>query len=371
MSLMNDTKSRRPLLALLVILSVIIIALPFAETLRAESGPSNGTRPPAPSITIKMLDQMSPLPGDLTPLAAAPLDKAASPEMVELGRMLFFDNRLSLDRSMSCATCHDPLKGFADGRPLAIGFGGKELGRHSPTVLNAALNTAQFWDGRAASLEEQARGPITSPVEMNMTSEAELVRRLDGVAEYNSRFLAVFDEGASLKNVARAIAAFEKTLVTPDSPFDQYAGGNKQALTEQEKRGLILFVAKASCSQCHNGSNLTDNKFHVLGKLQKDARQTDAGRYGVTKDEKDRAAFKTPTLRNVALTAPYMHDGSVATLEEVVEFYDKGCGEAPNKSDLIFKLELTAQEKKDLVAFLKSLTGKPVSLSLPRIPADN
>jgi cytochrome c peroxidase len=368
MTLMNDSKRARSLTALSIILFVIMIALPFAE---AESGPANSGRPTAPGITVKMLDQMSSLPGDFSPLLTVSPARAANAEMIELGKMLFFDNRLSLDRSMSCSTCHDPSKGFADGRALAIGFGGKQLGRHSPTILNAALNSAQFWDGRASSLEEQALGPITSAAEMNMTSEAELTGRLERVAEYNSRFRAVFGEGASFRNVARAIAAFEKTLITPDSPFDRYVSGDKQALTEQEKRGLILFVSKASCSQCHNGPNLADNKFHVLGEIQKGAQQSDAGRYGVTKDEKDRGAFKTPTLRNIALTAPYMHDGSVATLEEIVEFYDKGCGDAPNKSDLIFKLELTAQEKKDLVAFLKSLNGKPASLSLPQIPADN
>ena len=326
-------------------------------------------RPPAPAITTKMLDQLPALPGELSALPAAGTADAVEQERIALGKMLFFDTRLSLDRSMSCASCHDPAKGYGDGRPLAVGFGGKVLGRHAPTLLNAAYNKFQFWDGRASGLEEQAKGPITAAAEMNMTNEQELVSRLASVSEYQQRFLAAFSSGPSLDNVARAIAAFERTLVTPESRFDRYLSGDKAALSEQEKRGLILFISKASCSECHNGMNLSDNKFHVLGRAPGEAE--DPGRYAVTRDEKDRSAFKTPTLRNIELTAPYTHDGSLKTLEEIVDFYDKGCGQADNKSDLIFELELTKPEKADLVAFLKSLTGKQPVVEAPRLPADN
>jgi cytochrome c peroxidase len=169
-----------------------------------------------------------------------------------------------------------------------------------------------------------------------------------------------------LSNVARAISAFERTLITPDSPFDRYLNGDKNALSLEEKRGLVLFIGKASCSQCHNGPNLTDDKFHNLGSYRPD----DTGRYKVTRAEKDRGAFKTPTLRNIALTMPYMHDGSLRTLEEVIDHYDQGGGRARNKSDLILKLSLTQQEKSDLAAFLKTLTGKMPQFSRPQIPQD-
>jgi cytochrome c peroxidase len=277
--------------------------------------------------------------------------------------MLFFDKRLSGDNSMSCATCHEPAKGFADGESLATGFGGKKLKRHSPTILNAAFNKLQFWDGRSRSLEEQVLGPILSVDEMNMGNPRRLIQRLNKVREYQDRFRQVYGQGPTVKGVARAISAFERTLITPDSPFDKYLSGDKNALSLQEKRGLILFIGKASCSQCHNGRNLTDNKFYNLG-----ASHNDLGRFTVTKVRKDRGAFKTPTLRNVVLTAPYMHDGSVKTLEEAVEIYDRGGGTARNKSDLILKLNLTQQEKGDLVAFLKALTGKIPLVSPPRIP---
>jgi cytochrome c peroxidase len=309
------------------------------------------------------------LPGDLAPLPTLVVNSCQERAQIELGKMLFFDTRLSRDRSMSCATCHDPAKGFGDGRALAIGFGGKVLARHSPTVLNAVYNSSQFWDGRAGTLEEQAAGPIMAAAEMNMASEQEVVARLNLASAYTERFHAAFGEAPSLKNIAKAIASFERTLVTPDSRFDRYLSGDKSALTEQEKRGLILFIGKASCSSCHNGNNLADNKFHVLGSTPNQAE--DVGRYAVSKDEKDRGAFKTPTLRNVELTAPYTHNGVFRSLEEVIEFYDEGGGEASNKSDLMLKLELTKQEKSDLLAFLKSLTGQQPRVELPQLPTDN
>jgi cytochrome c peroxidase len=322
-------------------------------------------------INVKTLDQMEKLPGDLVSLPAAPIpaDNPQTDAKVELGKMLFFDKRLSGDKLTSCATCHDPTRGYSDGKALAIGFGGKELGRHSPTVMNVAYNGSQFWDGRAATMEEQAEKPIEAEVEMNLP-RAELAKRLNNVPEYKKRFRAVFGEDANLTNVGKAIAAFERTIVTPDSPFDQYERGNKQALSEQEKKGLVLFVSKAACSQCHNGPNFTDSQFHALGVPQKGPLAEDLGRYAVTKDEKDKGAFKTPSLRSIALSAPYMHDGAFETLEEVVDFYNQGGGTASNKSPKILKLNLTKQEKKDLVAFLRALTGKLPVVSLPQLPKD-
>jgi len=301
------------------------------------------------------LDSMKELPANLgvLPPLQAPADNPQTRSKIKLGRELFFEKDLSGDRSISCATCHDPEKGFSDGRQRAIGFQGKVLARHSPTVLNAAYNTFQFWDGRASSLEEQARGPITSPAEMNLVDEAELVARLDGNPHYKKEFQAVFAENPSLNNVARAIAAYERTLISSRSRFDRYVQGDKKALTPQEKNGLLLFIAKARCSQCHSGPNFTDNKFYNLG-----VAGDDPGRYAITRLPEDRAAFKTASLRDVALHAPYMHDGSQATLEDVVDYYDTGGPDVPGKSPLMTKLGLTAEEKRDLVAFLKSLTGE-------------
>lgn len=316
-------------------------------------------RPSPPSITPQMLDSLKTLPGGLAALSAVPVpsDNPQTPAKIELGKRLFFDTRLSLDRASSCATCHAPEKAFADGLPRAKGFQGATLPRNSPTVLNAAYNAAQFWDGRAATLDEQCKGPLLAPAEMNMLDEKHLVDRLNSIPGYKNDFQSIFNGLPALDNVARAIAAFERTLVTPDSRFDRYASGDKSALTDAEKRGLILFIGKAACSECHQGPNFTDNKYHNLGMLPGHGNPADLGRYAITKKEEDRNAFKTPTLRNITLTAPYMHDGSVATLEQVIELYDRGGDDGPNKSKLIYKLNLTTQEKADLLAFLKTLTG--------------
>ncbi|HEV7550724.1 MAG TPA: cytochrome c peroxidase [Candidatus Angelobacter sp.] len=316
-------------------------------------------RPQPPAITPQMMDAMKVLPGGLAALPAVtiPADNPQTPAKIELGKKLFFDTRLSLDRSSSCATCHSPEKAFADGLPRARGFQGATLSRNSPTVLNAAYNSAQFWDGRAATLDEQCKGPLLAPAEMNMLDEKHLVDRLNSIPGYRHEFQSVFGSSPSLDGVTRAVAAYERTLVTPDSRFDHYAMGDKKALTDAEKRGLILFIGKAACSECHNGPNFTDNKYHNLGILPAHGSLDDVGRFAITKNSEDRNAFKTPTLRNVALTGPYMHDGSSATLEEVVELYDRGGDDAPNKSKLIYKLNLSSQEKADLVAFMKSLNG--------------
>jgi cytochrome c peroxidase len=309
-------------------------------------------------ITIEMLDAMTRLPGNLGPLPAVPVpaDNPQSEEKIELGRMLFFDKGLSLDRTHSCASCHDPELAFRDGRSRAQGFRGRELPRRSPSVLNAAYNPVQFWDGRASTLEQQAEGPLLGATEMSLLSEGRLIRRVQAVPEYRQRFRAVFGGGPTLKNVTQAIAAFERTLVTPNGRFDRYLRGDKSALGDGEKRGLILFIGKAACSQCHNGPNLTDNRFHRLG-LAAGPGPRDAGRLRVTGKESDRACFKTPTLRNSALTAPYMHDGSLKTLSDVIDFYDRGGDAVRGKSPLIVRLDLSAQEKADLLAFLQSLTG--------------
>jgi len=288
----------------------------------------------------------------ILPKLNIPADNPQSPEKIELGRKLFFNKELSGDHSMSCASCHDPASAFSDGKPRAIGFRGKELDRHTPTVLNAAYDSYQFWDGRAVSLEQQAAGPITSTAEMNLPDEAELVRRLNADPSYRREFHAVFGQGPSLKNVVKAIASYERTLITTNSRFDRYAAGDKDALTLHEKNGLMLFIAKARCSRCHDGPNFTDNKFQNTG-----VGENDEGRSAVTRQESDRGAFKTPGLRNVALHAPYMHDGSLATLEAVIDYYDRGGNDKKGKSPFMIKIGLSRDEKDDLIAFLKTLNG--------------
>jgi cytochrome c peroxidase len=318
-------------------------------------------------VTLEMLDGMPRLPGDIGALPAVPVpaDNPQTRTKVELGRRLFFEQWLSRDRKQSCASCHDPARGFADGVALGVGFGGGKLGRHTPTVLNAAYNKFQFWDGRSPSLEVQAAGPMMAAAEMNMPSEQEVVDRLRADESYRSAFLEVFGGSPSLDTVTKAIAAYERTLVTPDGPFDRYARGEKRTLAVAEKRGLLLFIGKAACTQCHRGPNFTDDKFHRIGLPD----PADQGRFAVTQREEDRGAFKTPSLRNVALTAPYMHDGSLASLEAVVDFYDRGGDAKAGRSELIFPLELSVAEKADLVAFLKSLTGRiPDAQTAQRAP---
>jgi cytochrome c peroxidase len=353
-------------------LSVAFAALYIVMLLVARSISATDDPRSIPVIGPEIVDAMKVLPGGLTALPEVPVpaDNPQSPAKVELGKRLFFDTRLSGDSSSSCSTCHSPDKGFTDGLPRSKGFKGVLLRRNSPTVLNAAFNTAQFWDGRAATLDEQCKGPLLSPDEMNMVDEAHLISRLNAVPEYRRDFQTVFNAGPSLDNVARAIAAFERTLITPNARFDQYMLGNKKALTDQEKRGLVVFFGRGACSECHKGANFTDNLYHNLGTTVVKGNPVDLGRFEITKNEEDRGAFKTPSIRNATITAPYMHDGSSATLEDVVEFYDRGGGDGPNKDKLIYKLNLSAQEKSDLVAFLNTLTGTLPQVEVPQMYAD-
>ena len=286
---------------------------------------------------------------------------------VELGKLLFFDPRLSKDNSISCASCHVPTAGFADPRQFSLGVGGEQGGRNAPSVMNAAYNHFQFWDGRAGSLEEQALGPIQNPIEMAETLDG-VVQKLSTVKAYQARFRGVFGEDVSPDGIAQAIAAFERTLISTNSPFDRFVAGDKGALSKSAQRGFELFQGKARCVLCHNGPNFTDNKFHNLGVPQVGPLKEDVGRYAVTKRESDRGAFKTATLRSIALTAPYMHTGGFATLEDVVEFYNQGGEAVPGKDVFMTALNLTDQEKKDLVEFMNTLTGELRRMNPPELP---
>ena len=295
-----------------------------------------------------------------------PEDNPLTNEKIELGKLLFFDKRLSVDGIVACANCHNPKFGFTDGEPVSTGVGGQKGGRSAPTAINRAFSTLQFWDGRAPSLEEQAKGPMVNPIEMANPSHDAVVERLKKIKGYRELFKNAFGtEDLTIEHGVKAIASFERTVLSGNSAFDKFeSGGDTLALSESAKRGLELFREKARCTQCHAGFNFTDEKFHNIG-VGMDKPRPDLGRYNVTKDEKDKGAFKTPTVREIASTAPYMHDGGFKTLEEVVDFYDKGGTPNPNLDKEIKELKLSAEEKKDLVEFLKSLSGEGWQVTPP------
>jgi cytochrome c peroxidase len=285
------------------------------------------------------------------PAVVHPKDNPSTPEKIALGMQLYFDGRLSRDNKVSCASCHDPAKGYSNGEQFATGVEGKKGGRNSPTVINSAYNHFHFWDGRAATLEEQALGPVQNPIEMNMTLP-EVVEKLKAIPGYRDQFQKVFGTEVTAEGIAKAIAAYERTLLCGDAPYDKFKAGDTKALSESAQRGMTLFFGRASCSSCHTGPNFTDNSFHNVG-IGMNAKEPDVGREKLSKIEGDRGSFKTPTLRDIAKSGPYMHDGSIKTLEEVVEHYTKGGVANSYLDEGIFPLKLTDQEKADLVTFLK------------------
>jgi cytochrome c peroxidase len=307
-----------------------------------------------------------------------------TPEKIELGRLLYYDPVLSGDNTQSCATCHHPDLGFSDGRNFAMGVGGKGTGpertggkqikRHAPSIWNAAYYHKLFWDGRAEDLEEQARSPITSSDEMNQNPE-ELINELKAIPEYVGMFDKAFDgrsgSGVTFDNVTNAIAAFERTIVSNNSPFDRYAAGDTSALTAEQRRGLTLFRSlKTRCFECHGFPTFANPDFKVIGVPQMPGQQHDLGRGEVAGDEPYKNAFKVPTLRNVALTAPYMHNGRFQTLNEIITFYSSGGGQGfgmnlPNLDDKIRRFTLSPQEMKDLIAFLHALTDESRKPEIP------
>jgi len=301
------------------------------------------------------------------PPVPLPADNPPTAETIALGRKLYYDPILSVDGTVSCSFCHSPGKGFSDAMPNSVGVGGKRGNRNAPTIWNSAYNTVQFWDGRSPSLEHQAGGPMQNPIEMAHTVEG-VVKKLTGNAEYQALFDKAFGSGpVTFQKVKMSIASFERTVITGNSPFDRYMhAGDKKAMTAAAIRGLDVFrdAKKGNCAVCHtiekDHALFTDNKFHNLG-VGLDARGNliDAGRFMVTNNEVDRGAFKTPTLRNIAQTAPYMHDGSFKTLKDVVDFYVGGGNSNPHRDKEIKAIEhLTKQEREDLVSFMQALTGE-------------
>jgi cytochrome c peroxidase len=292
-----------------------------------------------------------------------PADNPYQAEKAALGKMLFFDPRLSINQNISCATCHNPSFGWEQALPLAVGAQNTALGRHNPTILNLAWGDKFFWDGRAATLEEQALGPIQSDVEMNMPLDV-LIERVSGIEGYRPYFNSIFSEGITAETIAKAIATFERTVVSGPSPFDRWIEGDESALSDSAKRGFELFNGKAKCSTCHSGWNFTDNKFHDIG-----LPTLDEGRFVIDpSSELNRHAFKTPGLRNITHRAPYMHNGSLANLDAVLVHYLSGGLPRPSRSPEIGFLPLMNDDLTDLKAFLHTLQGEDQPMSLPALP---
>lgn len=304
--------------------------------------------------------------------APAPADNPTTPEKVELGRMLFMDPRFSSTGTVSCNSCHNVMLGGEDNRPVSMGVHGKTGGRSAPTVWNSAFNSSQFWDGRAATLEEQAKGPVVNPIEMGMSKVEEAMDRVRDIPGYLPYFEAAFgkDNPMTVDNAARAVAAYERTLITPDSPYDRYVKGDKEALTEQQVRGMNAF-ADLGCVACHSGAafsgpamssgsgffakfpTFTDNDY-----VKQYDFTADEGRMAFTTNVADKHMWKVPTLRNIALTAPYFHNGSVKTLDEAVRVMGK----------MQLNQDLSDAQTADLVAFLMALTGEFPQQPMPQLP---
>ncbi|MCI0427394.1 MAG: c-type cytochrome [Nitrospiraceae bacterium] len=287
-----------------------------------------------------------------------PADNPLTIEKVELGRMLFFDKRLSQDNTIACASCHLAKNAFTDGKPVSTGIRGQKGGRSAPASINRVFSSAQFWDGRAATLEDQSIGPFINPIEHGFANYDVMMAKMMKIPGYRKLFKEAFgDENIKIENVGKAIASFQRTNLSGNSPADRFDQGQEAgAISAEAQHGLILFREKARCTKCHSGFNFTDEKFHNLG-LGWDDNKVDLGRYMVTKNAEDIGAFKTPTLREIARSAPYTHDGRFKTLEEVVNFYNKGGVKNPHQDPLIIPLDLTDEEKRDLVAFLHTLNG--------------
>ncbi len=387
-----------------VVMTAAALIFAGVEMLLA-AGPE--TKAPSPGMATATPASLSPIPVPdllaqprslkqfgvplLQTLAEIPTDNPQTPERIALGEKLFFEPRLSVDRTVACASCHNPDRAFTDGKPTSVGFKGRVGQRNAPTILNALYNKKQFWDGRAETLEDQAAFPITNPSEMGQPSLDAAVATIAAIPEYQQAFQQVFSQPPSALNIVRAIASYERTLVSFDSPFDHFIAGDSNAINDAAKRGWLLFNTRGHCNRCHasvnqDASYFTDFRFHNIGigilrhhvtplalqamkqiekgdlpTIDRAAIQSDfsvLGRFLLTRKEADIASFKTPTLRNVLVTAPYFHDGSMETLWDAMDHYNKGDGvKDPWLDDDMQPLALTEDEIDDLVEFLASLTS--------------
>ncbi len=293
-----------------------------------------------------------------------PSNAPYSPQLATLGKKLFFDPRLSGAKNINCASCHNPSFGFETPVDRAVGAANTQLGRHAPTTLNMAWVKPLFWDGRSATLEDQAAGPITAPGEMNGKFPV-IVEELGQIEEYKKWFTKLFPgSGITRANILTAIATYERTIVTSWAPFDRWIDGREDAISESAKRGFVIFNGKAGCISCHTGWNFTDNKFHDIGTVTEDI-----GRASLEPDNpKAKFAFKTPGLRNLSQRAPFTHNGSQPDLASIISFYEVGGVERPSRSALIKPFSLNAQERQDLLRFLHSLTGEKQATPIPVLP---
>ena len=333
----------------------LLVAAGFAVPLMGAAAPKQGGKAPAPSGEQFMLPELLGLEDANT---FVPKENPLTAKKVELGRFLFFDKRMSKNNTIACASCHIPAMAFTDGQPVSTGINRLQGGRSAPASINRVFSTAQFWDGRGATLEDQSVGPLVSPVEHGFVNHDEMVKKLKGIEGYRRLFKEAFNSDITTEAVGKAIASFQRTILSGNSPADRFdVGGDQEALTEDAQRGLTLFRGKARCTRCHSGFNFSDEKFHNIG-IGWDTNTVDLGRFMETKNPEDIGAFKTPTLREISRTAPYMHDGRFATLEDVVNFYNQGGIKNPHLDNTIIPLELTAEEKHDLVALLRSLNGE-------------
>ena len=340
------------------ILYIVGLAVVIASLLFWYSASNRPTAVPVGTVVeIKAPLGLPPVP--------VPADNPPTAETIALGRRLYFETGLSIDNTVSCATCHMPPMGFVDGAPVSTGVGGQHGTRNAPTVLNSAYWTSDFWDGRAGSLEKQTEGPVTNPVEMAHTLQG-VAQRLSRDPSYVAAFQQAFGPGPiTYAKVEKCIASFERTLLSGNSPFDRYYyGGDKSAMTEAQIRGFELFrdPKKGNCETCHTIGEkyalFTDNKFHNIGVGFDNGKTNDPGRATVSADIHDTGAFRTPTLRNVAITGPYMHDGSLKTLKDVMDFYVGGGNSNRYLDKEMHSLDfLTGQERQDLIEFMKALTG--------------
>lgn len=299
------------------------------------------------SVTIAGIE----IPAGL-PSITIPKFNALTEEKIAAGRKAFFDRNLSIDRTISCASCHDPEKNWTNGKRYGTGIGGAQGTRNVPSLANVAYHRQMFWDGRAANLEKQVLFPILDPNEMGMPTEEKVLERLKEDDEYQELFAAAFPDGVTITNLTFAIASFQRTLLAGNAPYDRYIAGDVSAMSKAAIRGLNVFLGRGRCNGCHFPPTFIDHSFHNLG-VGMDELEPDLGRFNVFHLESTKGNFKTPTLRDVALTAPYMHDGSMETLMETVEIYDQGGIKNPYlSSEVNRRLRLTDQEKADLVTFM-------------------
>ncbi len=310
-----------------------------------------------PNLTAQLLIRP---PQGLDLYLPAPLDNPITAEKLALGERLFGEQRLSADGRTSCATCHQPRRAFTDGRRVSRGVFGREGRRNVPSIFNRGYGTSFFWDGRAATIEDQVRQAIAGGQDLGL-SVSVAAERLSGDASYSAAFQSAFDAPVSADRLVQALATFVRGTRSGGSPVDRYLAGDLAALTPAARRGYALFTGSARCSRCHAGPLFSDEEFHNTGVSW----GRDPGRFGVTGMPEDRGRFKTPSLRNLPLTAPYMHDGSIRTLERVVEFYDQGAGANPNLDVAIRPLRLSTDRRTDLVSFLRALLGEGASRERP------